>query len=413
MTNATLYAPEVDELMRMRNAGSPDFILPLDLHAQALVALLHGIVPDHGTRVLWIRAERGPIEAFGSFEELHADGLVDDYDEFRSQWLAGYPDPEQWYELRYDEQDDTPRLSINDRFTVRFVKTTSVCADPALGLQLMSWLVSEVERCVRECAQGTYNDTIRERLPFSLRTGVLSRKAYWRIFPESHAYFRHVISDEDIDRFSLLFDGGPMNAPLPTLCANGYYDACRIVFSSLGIAEPAAGAASADWYAAYANPRGASPRIIDQESPGEFASWIADGRADDHTWQILPGPGFSWMALEPVHGERGWTLELRSADYPMSACAMRAALALHDAGLPVRVPQAHTLACTARGEDRIGILPQYVMPPYDDVAFPDPTIVDYLALPYDHTQEVIRHTQWYPLPQVRLFGIHDSPDATP
>ena len=35
---------------------------------------------------LWLRADRGTIEDFGSFEELREDGQVEDFEEFAAWW---------------------------------------------------------------------------------------------------------------------------------------------------------------------------------------------------------------------------------------------------------------------------------------------------------------------------------------
>lgn len=434
MATSTLYAPEVDGLTRIGNAHAPDLILPLGMLAQTLIALLRNIVPVGGLRSLWIESERGPIEAFGTYETLHDQGLFDTYAEFEDHWHACYPSDRKWYRITYDERGDAPRLSVNDRFAVRFVADAPECSDPAFAMQLLSWLVKGAETCVRQCAQGTYNERIREQLPFDMRMGVLSRKAYWSIFPESREYVRRMVRDKDIDRFVALFGGegrqGGVRAGrpadgseittggLPMMSVNDYLHVCRTAYLALGLSEPMTDATPADWHAAYANPVGRSMAALDRDDPKEFASWIADERDDGHTWEIAPGPGFSWFALTPVHRDDRWRLELRSAAYPMCADTIRLALLLHDTGLPVTVPNAHELANTVRGDDSIGILPHYLMPPYDDVAFPDAAVTEYIALPYERMKEVILHARWYPVEEVRLFDqtaeepVDDAPAVT-
>lgn len=409
MTSATLYAPEVDNLMRIHNSHSPDLILPLDLYAQTLIALLHNIVPLHDTRSLWITSERGPIEAFGTYDP-HGDGVFESYEQFKEHWLACYPEECQWYRLTYTEHDDVRRLTINDRLSIRFIAHAPDDDDPAFVMQLMSWLITGVEECVRQCAQGTYNTWVREQLPFTMRTGVLSRKDYWTVFPESLAYVRSIVSDEDIRRFEAVFCAQAPYTQSKQACSvdlftlNDYFDVCRVVYSTMQLQAPCDAHSSEDWYRRYANPRGqTSLEMLDRSSPQEFASWIADSRANEYTWQILPGPSFSWLTLMPLHGEHGWILQLGSAAYPMCADAMRVALALHDVGYPVRVQHAYNMLHMVRGEDTIGILPQYVMPPYDDISFPDDSICELITLPFDHTEDVIAQTHWYPITPVHII----------
>ena len=54
--------------------------------------LLHRLEPgpENTSWKLWLRAERGTIEDFGSFEELRADGQVESFEEFET-WCSVVP----------------------------------------------------------------------------------------------------------------------------------------------------------------------------------------------------------------------------------------------------------------------------------------------------------------------------------
>lgn len=421
MTIATLYAPEVDGLLRIRNTNAPDLILPLDMRAQTLLALLHNIVPHHGTRRLWITSERGPIEAFGTYETLHRDGAFDTYAQFKEHWLSCYPHALQWYSLSYTEQNGDHLLTVNERFTVRFADDAPETDNPMFVLQLMAWLIAGVEECVRRCAQGTYNEWVKSQLPFDMRMGIMPRKTYWEIVPESRAYVQAIVQKDELERFDRLFVRPPLEAPdrrnieyrLPALSLNDYYRACTDAYIAARLPPPSESAAPVDWHMAYANPRGQTADMLDRDSPEEFLSWVEDGRGNRYVWEMLPGPGFSWVTLTPMHDERGWILVLDGATYPLCANAINAALALHDAGWPIRVPQAGAMLRAVRGEDHVGVVPRYVMPPYDNIRFPDCDVHDFVTLTVEHEKEMIAQTSWYPIVQVRLFDstVHDSADA--
>lgn len=53
-------------------------------------ALLKQVAPasQNGTRILWLRAERGPIEDFGNAEEEIADGEYETEEEFVEAWKS-------------------------------------------------------------------------------------------------------------------------------------------------------------------------------------------------------------------------------------------------------------------------------------------------------------------------------------
>ena len=48
--------------------------------------------PEHNSWELWLRAERGTIEDFGSFEDLREDGQVESYEEFEAWWRSEFPE---------------------------------------------------------------------------------------------------------------------------------------------------------------------------------------------------------------------------------------------------------------------------------------------------------------------------------
>ena len=63
--------------------------------------LIRQIKPNgkNGSRELWLRAERGPIEDFGDYEEYLDDGQVENREEFEKLWLDYYPEAASWFEF--------------------------------------------------------------------------------------------------------------------------------------------------------------------------------------------------------------------------------------------------------------------------------------------------------------------------
>ena len=61
--------------------------------------LLHRLEPgpENNSWELWLRAERGTIEDFGSFEELRADGQVESFEGFETWWHSEFPEEAAWF----------------------------------------------------------------------------------------------------------------------------------------------------------------------------------------------------------------------------------------------------------------------------------------------------------------------------
>ena len=59
--------------------------------------------PEHNSWELWLRAERGTIEDFGSFEDLREDGQVESYEEFEAWWRSEFPEEVEWFHFSAGE----------------------------------------------------------------------------------------------------------------------------------------------------------------------------------------------------------------------------------------------------------------------------------------------------------------------
>lgn len=425
MATAAFYAPEIDNLIRFRNTTTPDLDLPFDTKAQALVALIKNIAPsgEHRVRSFWIPAKRGPIEAFGDYDQLHDEGEFGTPREFKDQWLACYPTEECWYTISYAQHQQEHLISINGGFSIRFARNNSLYSEREHIDVLLDWLLKGTEDCIRQCAQGTYNAFVADHLPYDMRTGTIRRADLWRIFAKDRDYLLPRIADGDLSRFAGLFteraaqhsptdrsgadptgsEGGAPHAPVSGMTAARYLAACASGYRAIGLKPPRNHAPSpADWYRAYANPRGLELLDIDQDSPGAFASLANDDQGTGHTWEVLAGAGFSWMPLLPVQDGNGWSFHLGDGNYPSAAEAIEFALGLHDAGLPVTVQQADALVRAAKGEDLVGAVPHYVVPAHAGVLFPGDEIIDFMTLPSNHRQEIIDAVRWQPVHEVTL-----------
>lgn len=96
------YAPQVNNIAHALKDRS-NLTDPGDIALmEELFRLLSTVEPadEDGRRCLWITAERGPIEAAGSFDDYRALGKVDTYDEYVERWKWYYPDERYWYMLR-------------------------------------------------------------------------------------------------------------------------------------------------------------------------------------------------------------------------------------------------------------------------------------------------------------------------
>lgn len=78
-------------------------------------------------------------------------------------------------------------------------------------------------------------------------------------------------------------------------------------------------------------------------------------------------------------------------------------LALRKAGFPVYVRDGSILANRLTGNEKIGIVPQGIMPVYCENLFPEEQIISFMNLDQEKLDEVAQHCTWQSVPPVRLF----------
>lgn len=239
-----------------------------------------------------------------------------------------------------------------------------------------------------------------------MRTGTILRNDVWNIFPENKDYFLSGIDAEEIRRFTKLFspieEGTVLNKKLPTMTSGEYFKACMLGYKASGYACPKTDAKPLDWCIKYADSRHHGLRDLNQSSSEDFEAWMDSKQHEGHTWEVRTGHGFSWMHLFPRKDESGWFFNVSGANYWSCIQAIHFALALYDAGLPVSVYHARQIARMANGEDLIGIVPHYRLPVYCSDLFQDTDIIDYMRLPYEQRDEVIKKAHWFDLPDVHI-----------
>lgn len=120
--NGRLTQPKVDGYIQWMRRNDPFGMTDQCYDAEScklldeFFALLRQIAPisQNGAKILWLRAERGPIEDFGSIEDEIAEGNYETEDEFITEWKSWFPDEIKWYQLqawRMKQQDTGPSCS--------------------------------------------------------------------------------------------------------------------------------------------------------------------------------------------------------------------------------------------------------------------------------------------------------------
>ena len=98
------YAPQVKAVLRNyseRHEGCKDITAETTKKIDELFQEMERFVSLGGDNAhsLWVRAQRGPIEAFGNGEEWIEEEMVSSREEFEEWWREDFPFEEKWFLL--------------------------------------------------------------------------------------------------------------------------------------------------------------------------------------------------------------------------------------------------------------------------------------------------------------------------
>lgn len=366
-------------------------------------ALIKQIAPisQNGAKVLWLRAERGPIEDFGSAKEEIAEGNFETEDEFIAEWKSWFPDELKWYQLQAIEDEATGYRAVMLRHSYVIVqdKHRDPVGFPMDISELVQWLIDGVKDCIDMLKAGIYNSFIEENLPPQHRTGTICRKDFWDVWPDARADFFKGISAADIAEFiekasSQTENYKTIDGRLPSMTANDFFRFCAIGYAENGY--EGCGKTPKEQYYLHADGRDEGLQDIDADSPEAFHTWLHDrAHRGGHPWEVCRGGNSTHIALQPVEDEHGYVLFLAGDAWNRTVETVKFYLALTRANIPTYLVKAKLLAERLAEREIIGIVPEGVFPSYCENWFPGEGIIDFMNLPDEDREKFLPYCTWY------------------
>ena len=193
-----------------------------------IFSLLHRLEPgpENTSWELWLRAERGTIEDFGSFEELREDGQVENVEEFETWWHSEFPEEAAWFHFAAGEDQEIGYRAIflGHRHVLE-VDGRRERSFPNDISKFTAWLEEAVRDAVQMVETGSYQGLVERELPIWHRTGTILRRDLWRVFPQWKEEFFQDFSQQEMEEFLTSAVGYPLekNKRLPSMTGlSGY-----------------------------------------------------------------------------------------------------------------------------------------------------------------------------------------------
>ena len=367
--------------------------------------LLHRLEPDPKNNgwELWLHAERGTIQDFGSFEEMLEDGQVDSFEEFEAWWKSEFPEEVEWFHFSAceDQEIGYQAVFLGHRHVLE-VDGQRERFFPHDISKFTSWLEEAVRNAVQAVKDGTYQTRVEQGLPIRHRTGTVLRRDLWEVFPEWKEKFFREISKTEVEEFLNFVVGYPLETDrrLPSMTANNFYHACALGYRAMGYdgtEKP-----EKEQYALHADGRDEGLSELDGDSPEAFARWLKERSLIGHPWEVCRGGNRTHIDCIVCKDAHGYYLTVAGLAESRTIEAIHFFLALYRAGIPVCIRNAEELKARLTGMESIGIVPEGVFPAYCHSWFPGEGIVDFMNLPWERQEELAKYCRWQPIPVPRL-----------
>ena len=185
-----------------------------------------------------------------------------------------------------------------------------------------------------------------------------------------------------------------MKDRLQAMTANDFFRFC-----AMGYAEnkyDGCGKTPKEQYVLHADGRDEGLQDIDADSPEAFHAWLHDrDRCGGHPWEVCRGGNSTHVDLRVMEDMRGYFLYLAGAAWNRTMETVKFYLALTRANIPVYLAEAKMLADRLAEEEKIGIVPEGVLPAYCGSWFPNEHIIDYMNLPSEDREKFLPFCTWY------------------
>ena len=363
---------------------------------------------NNDVRELWLTAERGPIEDFGDIDELLADGTVESREEFEAWWHERYPEETCWYQFSAVEDAEIGyrAIFIGQKFVIE-VDERKEKDYPNEISEFAQWILDALNAAYKKLQDGTYNDFVDSDLPPQHRTGTLVRKYLWDAFPDARTSFFKNISPADVAEFVKCAseqdsDRRRLTNHLKEMTANDFFSFCALGYKENNY--EGCELTPREQYYKHADGRDDGLGEIDGDSLEAFHEWYNDrNHHGGHPWEVCRGGNSTHVSLYVHEDEDGYTLTVAGDAWTRTIESVKFYLALHRAGLPVYMMEAAALADRLTEKEKIGIVPEGVMPAYCHSYFPNEHIIDFMNLPDENREKLLPHCVWQKEPVVSLL----------
>lgn len=414
---SVLFAPDIDSFIKNIRSGS-DYINPaIYQNLKEIYSVFSCVCPEETDEIrhTWLEVERGPITAFGDFEDWKESGEVENRNEFEELWKDYYPDETKWYKFQTAKYKDDLYFYLDSNLICSINIVDETINGNQSGMDYLAsfvkWLLEKIVDETNKLKQDTnaYNSYIQQKLPWTKRFGRIKRKDFWDILGDETMRLDIGLGREIIEKLKTAVevmkkDEIPL---LPEMTANVFFRLCEICYDANNYFKSQNKILSPlEKYLSMADGRDAGLKDIDGNSPQAFYDWYHSGATQGaHPWEICRGGNSTHISLFVSDRNIKWAVRLAGSSIVRVEETARMSVALFENKIPFELSDSDEIVRMVTGIDFIGIVPETVFPRYCHSLFPkEDQIIDFMNLGIDKEliPKLVEKTFWYPLEEINL-----------
>ncbi|MHB8279857.1 MAG: hypothetical protein ACYDIA_19725, partial [Candidatus Humimicrobiaceae bacterium] len=328
-------------------------------------------------------------------------------------WKYYYPDEKKWYEFSVSTYRNEYYLFIDSQLTFH-IQDLEIFEDiNCSNTKLIEWLKNKVNETIfRVMAdKSEYNRYISKNLPHKKKFGRIVRSRYWGIFPEEGHIFKEAFQDKSLVMLEKVVEQSmkdKSNLKISKISAKDYFKFCEIGYNANEYFKDNKEKLSPkEKYLAMADGRDCGLTKLDESSETDFLNWYKnDSQCGGHPWEICRGGNSTHISLYLYQAKKSWILRLAGSSRGRVVETVKMAIAFYLNNIPFVLEKAEEIYRMITGIDFIGIVPETILPAYCHGYFPDEDrINDFMNLGFEHVEEIVKKSYWYPIEEVRQQSI--------
>jgi hypothetical protein len=412
-----LFVPEIDSIIKFAQSKGSFISNDSYLRLNEIYKIFSCIKPgeDDEKRHIWIEVLRGPISAFGDYEEFRESGEVETFEEFEQLWKDYYHEETKWYRLDTAKYQDELFFYLDGKLICSTRRDDPPAKVPTFDSdyfdRFTDWLlrkvVSETDKLKKD--EAAYNQFIEQNLPWSKRFGKIKRRDYWDVLGDETVRLDKNLGDETIEKLKIVVEKTKsQNIPsLEKMTAREFFRICEICYNANSyFRNSQIQLTPKEKYLKMADGRDGGLRELEEDSQSAFQEWYHSSVwLGGHPWEICRGGNSTHISLYISDMQGKWKVRLAGSSIVRVEETVKMAVALYDNGVPFELSDAENILRMVTGNDYIGIVPEYIFPRYCHGLFPkEDQIIDFMNLGYDKdkTSKIVEKTYWYPLEWIAL-----------